>query len=411
MTKVTKTLNPLHFEDLEPHRFEDLVRQLVYDLKDWRLLEPTGRLGADDGYDARGFEIMNLLEEEKIIETTDEDDDNNTSVDNDRLWQIQCKREKSISPSKITRYIDEIIPSDATIPYGIIFAAPCDFSKKTRDVFIAKIREKGVKEFYIWGKADLEDLLFQPKNDNLLYGFFGISLIIRRRTLKSELRTWLATKKKTIKHLGEVGQRSYKEVLLRDINDKQYPDKTEVPNFNEKPAWKKFYFVGHYYNGIIIRSKRYYAYIDYDYEKNKINSWDFTNYVNLAAPHNDIWENKNRNVNKNYPVYMFWKDIPKEKQAYFDIDILIPYERLIEIDASGDEYAECPHVYVERAKDGLFSKMYMHTLTPPENWGFPVTYIYNEDDKIKKKFFPDIFPDPKPEPTLAQGNNVEPLKS
>jgi hypothetical protein len=30
---VTKTLGPLHFEDLEPHHFEDLVRELVYDFK------------------------------------------------------------------------------------------------------------------------------------------------------------------------------------------------------------------------------------------------------------------------------------------------------------------------------------------------------------------------------------------
>jgi hypothetical protein len=27
---MSKTLNPLHFEDLEPHRFEDLVRQEMF---------------------------------------------------------------------------------------------------------------------------------------------------------------------------------------------------------------------------------------------------------------------------------------------------------------------------------------------------------------------------------------------
>lgn len=39
MARVSKTVGPLHFEDLEPHRFEDLVRQLVYDLKDWGKIE------------------------------------------------------------------------------------------------------------------------------------------------------------------------------------------------------------------------------------------------------------------------------------------------------------------------------------------------------------------------------------
>ena len=47
--KPAKTTNPLHFEDLEPHRFEDLIRQLAQDFRSWDKLEPTGRLGADDG--------------------------------------------------------------------------------------------------------------------------------------------------------------------------------------------------------------------------------------------------------------------------------------------------------------------------------------------------------------------------
>jgi len=49
---VTKILGPLHFEDLEPHRFEDLVRELVYELRDWQSIEATGRRGADEGLGA-----------------------------------------------------------------------------------------------------------------------------------------------------------------------------------------------------------------------------------------------------------------------------------------------------------------------------------------------------------------------
>lgn len=56
MARVTKTINPLHFEDLEPHRFEDLVRQLSYDFKDWQDIEGTGRAGSDDGFDIRAWE-------------------------------------------------------------------------------------------------------------------------------------------------------------------------------------------------------------------------------------------------------------------------------------------------------------------------------------------------------------------
>jgi hypothetical protein len=57
MKKSSQTINPLHFEDLEPYRFEDLVRQLIYDFKPWHTLEATGRSGSDDGFDVRGLEL------------------------------------------------------------------------------------------------------------------------------------------------------------------------------------------------------------------------------------------------------------------------------------------------------------------------------------------------------------------
>ena len=45
----TRTYNPLPFTELEPKRFEDLVRQLVYDFRPWRRLEATGRSGSSTG--------------------------------------------------------------------------------------------------------------------------------------------------------------------------------------------------------------------------------------------------------------------------------------------------------------------------------------------------------------------------
>ena len=58
MARVTRTVNPLHFEDLEPHRFEDLIRQLAHGFRSWRYLEATGRLGQDDGVDIRAVEAI-----------------------------------------------------------------------------------------------------------------------------------------------------------------------------------------------------------------------------------------------------------------------------------------------------------------------------------------------------------------
>jgi hypothetical protein len=157
--KPTKTTNPLHFEDLEPHRFEDLIRQLLKDFRNWHQLEPTGKLGADDAYDARGLELV----------TGD-------AIPGKRLWQIQCKREKTITPKKLAAYVEEMIPTGTEVPHGVILAAPCEFSKASRDIFRDELLRKGVREFYLWGKADIEDAIYQPKNDHLLFKYFGISI-------------------------------------------------------------------------------------------------------------------------------------------------------------------------------------------------------------------------------------------
>ncbi len=51
-------------------------------------------------------------------------------------------------------------------------------------------------EFQLWGKAELEDMLCQPKNDHILFTFFGISLVTRRRSRSTEIRKIVTNKNK-----------------------------------------------------------------------------------------------------------------------------------------------------------------------------------------------------------------------
>jgi hypothetical protein len=74
---------------------------------------------------------------------------------------------------KALAILDDVDVNDP--PYGYILAAATNFSKQSYDAFRAKLIEKGVMEFYQWGKAELEDMLHQPKNDRILFTFFGIS--------------------------------------------------------------------------------------------------------------------------------------------------------------------------------------------------------------------------------------------
>jgi hypothetical protein len=159
----------LHFEDLKPHRFEDLVRQLIYDFRPWQQLEGTGRLGADEGFDVRGYERVEQLE----IGDDPDDLDEPAADTSDRIWLIQCKREKTIGPKKLESYLDALGANISKPLYGSIFAAACDFSKSARDLFRDRTRALGVAEALLWGKAEVEDMLVQPKNDHLLFAYFG----------------------------------------------------------------------------------------------------------------------------------------------------------------------------------------------------------------------------------------------
>jgi len=66
----------------------------------------TGRPGADHGFDARGYEIVAnaapSMDETDDGETVEERTVFDEGVD-DRLWLIQCKRERAIGPKVLEK--------------------------------------------------------------------------------------------------------------------------------------------------------------------------------------------------------------------------------------------------------------------------------------------------------------------
>ncbi len=120
--RATKTINPLHFEDLEPHRFEDLVRRLLYSFRDWNGIEATGRSGSDEGFDVRAWE-----KGETVSNVSDEGEEGVRTLEG-RLWQIQGKREKTITPAKMRTLIEEGV-DQRNPPFGYVLAAATNISK------------------------------------------------------------------------------------------------------------------------------------------------------------------------------------------------------------------------------------------------------------------------------------------
>lgn len=359
--KATRTLNPLHFEDLEPHRFEDLVRQLAYDFREWERIEATGRLGSDDGIDIRALEksrpplVANVeAEDEEPTDLSAGHPTEKAAADRaePRSWFIQCKRMARIGPSKVRMIISESLPGGADPPYGFLLAAACDFSKAARDAFHEELLKRGVRESHLWGKAELEDMLLLPKYDHLLFAYFNISIQIRRRSLHAELRSRIALKRQLVHVLGDVDAiPAAKSVLLRDPREERYPRADRIPDFKEHPRWWYFEFRGHLWpDHLAFVRHRYFAYLD-DEGQGWDAYFDHDNQNNARVAF--LTETEERGQSK---IYEAWSSLPQRNQAWLEVLRLVPYERILGIDPFGDNFNDGPHLFVEfDVQDGPFA--------------------------------------------------------
>ena len=330
--KPSRTINPLHFEHLEPRRFEDLVRQLAYDFRPWSSLEALGRSGADEGMDILGLE--------RIYPS---DSDANVPEDPVQLrrWIIQCKREKEIGPKKLVQYIAESLEGK-TNTYGFALAAACDFSKKARDDFRRAVASYGCEEAHLWGAAELEDMLYLPKNDHLLFAYFGLSIQVRRQSRRTELNNRIVLKRK-LKELIPLRQTSYREVLLRDPEASEYPFITDLAEFRKRPQWQYFRPNGHYPPDHL----QFLAYQAPGWIDWSTGEWDISSARPLMPVNDqlyglprDMWDIEKAELNS------LVEAVPEERRVNISVYTCVSYDRILAVDEIGDAYNAGPHLLV-----------------------------------------------------------------
>ncbi len=344
----TRTLNPLPFQDLEPHRFEDLVRQLAYDLRRWKSLEAVGRGGSDDGLDIRATEIV-------AADPSDDDEQDGAWTPHavgEHLWIFQCKREKTLGPKHVREVVEESLISLTAPPHGFVLAIACDVSKKTRDAFREEMVARGIEEYAIWAKGELEDMLFQPKNDRLLFAYFGLSLTTRRRNLSTQLRSSIAKKKQLFAML-ESKDDTYdgsdgKLVLLRDPSDDRYPT---IPKVGEPQArWLVCRAISlKNPDSLTVLRREHLAAVTPDVEK-----WDaildcdvFEQLAEGDLRSRNAWGYADKEPNRRTP-HGFWNEcIAEEDRAFLKIYRTVPLDRVLALDPLGDGYFPVPHILID----------------------------------------------------------------
>ncbi len=349
MAQTTRTLNPLPFQDLEPHRFEDLIRQLAYDFRDWHSLEATGRSGADGGADVRGLELVRELDE---AETDDQADTVGPLGLSTRIWIFQCKREKSLGPARVEQCVAESIPADAPPPYGFVLGTCADVSDAARRRFRDLMVARGVAEFFIWARGELEDRLFQPANDRLLFAYFGLSLTHRRRSAAASIRSAVAVKKQIRRLIerDESHEESAVGVVLVDaaLWGAAGPDHERAGGVRLRRVLREFAA-----SGLIVEDADHYAYLSPDGA-----AWDALEQVNLVeiAVQRHIDQTRNtfdRGVDHEERCREFWSaHVDAGSRATYRRHRLVPFDRIVAIDPVGDLHRPIPHVYVDFAATG-----------------------------------------------------------
>jgi hypothetical protein len=350
--RPSRTINPIHFEDLDPHRFEDLIRQLVYGFRDWVALESLGRSGADEGIDIRGIERVRPTSGSALAEA---DEDLDLDAGEHRMWFIQCKREKAFGPAKARAVAAAALAGASEPPFGFILAVPCDLSKKTRETLVSELRAAGVSQVLAWGGGDLEDQLFLPENDHLLFAYFGISLQVRRRNQVTELRARLAKKRQVYRVIGDLHYGGWTSVLLRDPTEAGYPFRDRVEDFDEaNPPWMRTGFRGHSNpDTVALIFRRHHAWVTPDRKR-----FDVIESCSHVTPGGSRVEEPQGDEACERLWRYFHSEVPKSERAWLETVGWISLDDIHLVDDLGDAAYDPPHLLVTRDHQyGFFTRV------------------------------------------------------
>jgi hypothetical protein len=236
---VTRTINRIHFNDLDPIRFEELVLSMVYRSQRWIKINHFGEKGSDSGID---IEAVEELENGKF-----------------RKFIYQCKRYDSINWSKLSAIGIDFFKKNGKIPDVYILVISCPVSKMNIEKFEEFMNKKGISSVSVWTRSLLETKLYSEFHD-LLFVYFGIDLSQDRKNkiemvkrniyLKERMRRdFIKQSVKMDTQLFFERQKNpslrfnYSEVILRSIDDTRYPE-------FESAVYCKCELFDFYYGGI-----------------------------------------------------------------------------------------------------------------------------------------------------------------
>ena len=242
---ITRTINKLHFDDLDATRFEMLVMNMVYRMRRWEHIEHFGAAGSDDGIDIQAVE---LLENGKKV-----------------THHFQCKRYEKITAANLKKIVRDYCKNNTDRPEYYYIVCGCSVSKKANDSFLKECSKNNFKTAIIWTASNLEAMLYSDYHD-LLFTFFGINLSDEYNNRVAAIRRNIALKKSMHKEFQKTDllktedphmisiqpwkKFRWSDVLIRSVYDKSYPD-VEPPELSGG-GWFRTEVYDWYHNGLMV---------------------------------------------------------------------------------------------------------------------------------------------------------------
>lgn len=310
----SRTTNRLHFEDLDPGRFEQLCLTILYPLRPWADLKHFGLSGGDDGVDILARETL---------------DDGSV-----RTWGVQCRRYQKAAKSDLCRAVDDVTHRAGQAPDVLLVVLACDVSRTAHECFEAYARERGAKEPMLWTASIIEARLYAARQD-LLFAYFGIALAATARSKEESIRRNVTLKKRLLldfrahsvdhREVAKDPRKKFRigRLIIRSIDDTDYPsvgrEKSGIGGWFRVQLWD------FYHNGLCVILSGMHVVV-------QGKAW-------RAAKHD-------------------------EDDARFGYMLgRIPFGSIVEVDAAGDEYYSEPHIFCR----------FEHMGEPYESIGFVVT--------------------------------------
>jgi len=326
---VSRTTTRLHFDDLDPQRFEDLCLALIYPLNPWEDIRHYGRGGADGGVD--------ILATERLADARSRD------------WVVQCRRYARATKATLEKAVRDALSKADSPPDVLLVAVSCDVSRSAHEAYVRYAASKGVGTPMLWTQSVLEAKLYAERRD-LLFAFFGLSealdsrsrerTVVRNVALKRRMKAALlrSSREKSVPRMPYDGFVT-SEAVVHSVDDSSYP--TEPADWHGVWSWYKVEFFSFYWNGlkVIIGMDR------------------------VVTANDGRWALLDSQC----------KNVPSDlrEATVFRIGH-IPFRNIVEYDVTGDEFYSVPHIYCRFAEGGTPYEEVSHALAGETQYPFPL---------------------------------------